>query len=801
MPKKEQYKDIVKREKTLTVSNTSSGKNYLLVIGIDDYAHCPTLFNAVKDAQAIVKILQDRYRFEAIHTTTLYDKAASKANIYNAFRAIKRKVTSKDNLLIYFSGHGEYDKDFDEGYWIPVEAEVTATHQYIANSEIKNILSAIPAHHTFLMADSCFSGSLFAKGRGKDISLRKERDPSRWGLTAGRNEIVTDGKPGDNSPFAKSILYQLQHADQPIGVAALCDKVLEVVSANANQIPRGEPLKVDGHQGGQFVFHLKQNEAADWSLAKQNDTLNGYESFLKQYPNGSFSKEAEIKITTIKAKQVWTKVNTLEEESNAQLRTKIRRIHKYLTDFPNANNIQEAENKGEYLHYKQEFLDVHNNLFALRKFARQKTPFQDKAVKRMAELEADLHKEEQEVNRIKKEQEKIIQHKEQERLKKETKEQEVKRQQKIAYKKEQEVALRRKQEQERREKEFKEKFDKERKREEVQEDQSPPSPSFLAQYGRYLPLLLFIPLIWGISQYMENNKQEETSQTIITPNNETDRIEPKEKIPPLILSHKWGENLLIATIQGGKPPYSIQLRKGNTQKYGNDNIRQEGAHKIKIFDAYRKKSGKHTLIVKDSEGNEDSKTLNIDPISTINNKDSGTFKDSRDGQTYKWIRLKDGKKWMAQNLNYKMNDSWCYDDKDSNCREYGRLYNWATAKKSCPNGWRLPSDDDWWKMASYYGKAYNSHSGQQENNSGNAGKGAYKVLIKGGSSGFSALLVGNRNSDGDYDYLGDGGSYWSSKESDSSSAWIYLFSRDNNQRLYHGSGTKSSGNSCRCVQD
>ena len=77
MPTKEQYKDIIKRERTPISTNTSSGKNYLLIIGIDDYAHCPTLFNAVKDAQAIVKILQDRYRFEPAYTTTHSNKIQS----------------------------------------------------------------------------------------------------------------------------------------------------------------------------------------------------------------------------------------------------------------------------------------------------------------------------------------------------------------------------------------------------------------------------------------------------------------------------------------------------------------------------------------------------------------------------------------------------------------------------------------------------------------------------------------------------------------------------------------------------
>ena len=155
---------------------------------------------------------------------------------------------------------------------------------------------------------------------------------------------------------------------------------------------------------------------------------------------------------------------------------------------------------------------------------------------------------------------------------------------------------------------------------------------------------------------------------------------------------------------------------------------------------------------------------------------------------------------MAQNLNYKTTDSWCYDNKDSNCREYGLLYTWFTAKKACPNGWRLPSDHEWWTMASYYGKAYNSRSGQKENKTGDTGEAAYKALMKGGSTGFSALLGGLRHSDGDYYDLGSLGYYWSSTEKGASDAWGYTFSRYS-QGLYRYSYDRSVARSCRCVQD
>jgi len=59
--------------------------------------------------------------------------------------------------------------------------------------------------------------------------------------------------------------------------------------------------------------------------------------------------------------------------------------------------------------------------------------------------------------------------------------------------------------------------------------------------------------------------------------------------------------------------------------------------------------------------------------------------------------------WMAENLNCDVNGSKCYDDNPANCAIYGRLYNWTTAKKVCPDGWHLPSKAEWEALKTYVG--------------------------------------------------------------------------------------------------
>jgi len=51
--------------------------------------------------------------------------------------------------------------------------------------------------------------------------------------------------------------------------------------------------------------------------------------------------------------------------------------------------------------------------------------------------------------------------------------------------------------------------------------------------------------------------------------------------------------------------------------------------------------------------------------------------------------------WMAENLNIKTGNSWCYNEDNSYCYKYGRLYDWETAIKACPKGWHLPSNQEW----------------------------------------------------------------------------------------------------------
>ncbi|HNW99666.1 MAG TPA: FISUMP domain-containing protein [Bacteroidales bacterium] len=84
-------------------------------------------------------------------------------------------------------------------------------------------------------------------------------------------------------------------------------------------------------------------------------------------------------------------------------------------------------------------------------------------------------------------------------------------------------------------------------------------------------------------------------------------------------------------------------------------------------------------------------------------QETGILTDNRDGQTYKTVTI--GKQtWMAENLNYvTAHGSWCYNNDSNNCKIFGRLYNWETAKTGCPSGWHIPTKGEFDSLVSYLG--------------------------------------------------------------------------------------------------
>jgi uncharacterized protein (TIGR02145 family) len=207
--------------------------------------------------------------------------------------------------------------------------------------------------------------------------------------------------------------------------------------------------------------------------------------------------------------------------------------------------------------------------------------------------------------------------------------------------------------------------------------------------------------------------------------------------------------------------------------------------------------------------------------------------DSRDGQSYATVQIGD-QCWMAENLNVgtRINGSsnqtdngtiekYCYSNSEAQCDVYGGLYQWNEMmgysttpgiQGICPDGWHLPTDDEWkilegtvdsqypvgdpqWDAVEYRGLDAGGNLksiGTTHWNSPNTGAT--------NSSGFTALPGGFRDTNGSSQFMGSHGLWWSSSPSTISYAWRRFLIYDNPQ-VFRSYINRSYGFSVRCLKD
>lgn len=246
----------------------SFGNYHALVIGNNDYRLMRPLKTAVADAREVARVLEQNYGFQVrlLVNATRYDMLA-------ALNELREKLTDKDNLLLYYAGHGELDDRNQRGHWLPIDAEPNSTANWISNVAITDVLNSMTVQQLLVVADSCYAGTMTRSSLGRlegglseterirMLSLMA-RQRSRMVLTSGGVEPVLDSAGGGHSAFAQAFLGVLQSnvgvlpGQEMFGhlrlrVAAVADRV------QMRQVPEYAPIKFAGHESGDFVFVRK----------------------------------------------------------------------------------------------------------------------------------------------------------------------------------------------------------------------------------------------------------------------------------------------------------------------------------------------------------------------------------------------------------------------------------------------------------------------------------------------------------------------------------------------------------------
>ena len=236
-------------------------KYHALIIGNNNYKYIPKLKTAIADAKAVEKLLSEQYGFK---TKLLID--ATRVDILDSLNDF-RKIGKNDNLLIYYAGHGVFEKAAGKAYWLPVDAKSDSPSNWIIADDTTSSIKRITSRHILIVSDSCYSGTLTRAVSG-DLTKAGEREEfikkmierlSRTLMASGGNEPVADEGGSGHSVFADAFLRALKEADKGIFTAEelFHGRVKSSVAGKSDQVPEYNDIKNSGHDGGDFIFTLR----------------------------------------------------------------------------------------------------------------------------------------------------------------------------------------------------------------------------------------------------------------------------------------------------------------------------------------------------------------------------------------------------------------------------------------------------------------------------------------------------------------------------------------------------------------
>lgn len=235
------------------VYDISSAKYYALIIAVEEYddPDINDLSQPLADATRFTNLLNQEYNFERENITFL--RNPTKADIIGTLHQMRNVITSEDNLLIYYAGHGWWDEEMTTGYWLPKDANRSNPVNWLPNTDLTNYLNVLKSKHTLLIADACFSGGIFVSRAAFNNVMSVEKLyklTSRKAMTSGTLKEVPD-----KSVFIEYLIKRLETNRQKyLASEALYSSMKEAVMNNSPNIPRYGTIQNVGDEGGDFIF-------------------------------------------------------------------------------------------------------------------------------------------------------------------------------------------------------------------------------------------------------------------------------------------------------------------------------------------------------------------------------------------------------------------------------------------------------------------------------------------------------------------------------------------------------------------
>jgi hypothetical protein len=231
------------------------GRFYGLLIGVSDYLdNRLDLEKPARDAQQLKSVLMQKYVFSDSTITLLINP--TRQNILVALYNLRKVVGPRDNLLIFYAGHGYWDEEARQGYWWARDATANDPSNWLSNSDVREQIRSIKSKHTLLISDACFSGGIFRTRSAAalhqasiDVQMLYKL-PSRRAITSGTLTTVPD-----KSVFFEFLVKRLMENTADFMTSQqLFDSFRQAVINNSMVVPQDGVIAEAGDEGGDFVF-------------------------------------------------------------------------------------------------------------------------------------------------------------------------------------------------------------------------------------------------------------------------------------------------------------------------------------------------------------------------------------------------------------------------------------------------------------------------------------------------------------------------------------------------------------------
>jgi hypothetical protein len=243
-------------------NNPDSVCYYAILIAVENYSdqRINNLDYPIKNTNNLARVLKDYYKFDSKNITVL--KNPKRSNIISAFQKLRDNLSEKDNLLIFYAGHGYFDAEQDMGYWLPSDAQKDDYSNWLPNSTIRDFIKSINTKHTLLISDACFAGSIFSSreplidASRSILEIYKVR--SRKAMTSG----IKNQKVEDNSKFTEFLIkFLIENKEKYVTAQEIFTRVRAAVLNNSSlpQTPEFGSIPFTGDEGlsGDFIFIKK----------------------------------------------------------------------------------------------------------------------------------------------------------------------------------------------------------------------------------------------------------------------------------------------------------------------------------------------------------------------------------------------------------------------------------------------------------------------------------------------------------------------------------------------------------------